>query len=142
VNKPEPIVPEIRVLAVAGDPADIAVLVSVVALNGADLRILSPGAQGLVDEIHRYQPDVLIIDLKQPGSDGFQLCAALKSAPETSVVPVVLTGTLDGPEARRRATEAGCDDFFEKPVNRHMLAFRIRSLARLRRAWIRKTDPG
>jgi PleD family two-component response regulator len=48
---------------------------------------------------------------------------------------VILVGSLDGPEARRRAFASGCDDFLEKPINRHTLAYRLRSYARLRRAW-------
>jgi PleD family two-component response regulator len=128
--------PDVRVLVVHGDHADLAVLASVVAAHAFDLRVLE-SSDDLAAEILRYQPDAVVLDVKQRSHDGYTICTALKSDPETAGVPVILTGSLDGPEGRRRAFDAGCDDFLEKPIHRHVLAYRLRSFARLRRAWSR-----
>ncbi len=128
---------EVRVLALRGDPADLAVLASVVAAHDFELQIL-PSSDLLVEEILRYQPDAVVLDVDQPGADGYELCARLKANPGTHGVPVVLTSALDGPEARRLAFGAGCDELIEKPINRQFLAYRLRSLARLRRSWVRE----
>lgn len=124
----------VRVLIVHSDPADLAVLASVVAANSFELRVLEPGAD-VVGETRNYQPDSVVLDVRQRTSDGYALCRSLKSDPQTASVPVILTGSLDGPEARTRAFAVGCDDFLEKPINRQILAHRLRSFARLRRAW-------
>ena len=128
--------PEARVLIVHSDPADLAVLASVVAAHAFDLRVLESSEQ-LVAEVAHYQPDAVVLDVKQRERDGYELCRALKTDPVTAGVAVILTGSLDGPEARHRAFAAGCDDFLEKPIHRHVLAYRLRSFARLRRAWMR-----
>ena len=135
--------PDVRVLVVHSDPADLAVLASVVAAHALEfeLRVLESSDQ-LVPEVMRYQPDAVVLDVKQRETDGYALCQALKTDPVTAGVAVILTGSLDGPEACRRAFAAGCDDFLEKPIRRHMLAYRLRSFARLRRAWQRERDRG
>ena len=128
---------DVRVLVVHSDPADLAVLASVVAAHAFDLHVLESSEQ-LVAEVLRYQPDAVVLDVKQRNTDGYELCRALKTCPDTAGVAVILTGSLDGPEAFRRAFTAGCDDFLEKPIRRHVLAYRLRSFARLRRAWMRE----
>ncbi len=133
--------PDVRVLVVHSDPADLAVVASVIAAHAFDLRVLE-SSDRLVIEVVRYQPDAVVLDVKQRDSDGYELCLALKTDPLTAGVAVILTGSLDGPEARRRAFTAGCDDFLEKPIHRHVLAYRLRSFARLRRAWLRAARPG
>jgi PleD family two-component response regulator len=127
----------IRLLVLHGDPADLAVVASVAAAHGFELRVLE-SPERLTDEVCGYNPDAVLLDVKQRGRDGYDLCFGLKVEPTTSSVPVILVGSLDGPEARRRAFAAGCDDFLEKPINRHVLAYRLRSYARLRRAWARQ----
>ena len=126
---------EVRVLVIHSDPADLAVLASVVAAHGFDLRVLESGDE-LVAEVVSYQPDAVVLDVKQRDTDGYALCRALKTDPATAGVAVILTGSLDGPEAQRLAFAAGCDDFLEKPIPRQILAYRLRSFARLRRAWL------
>jgi PleD family two-component response regulator len=128
--------PEARVLVIHSDPADLAVLASVVAAHAFDLRVVESSDQ-LVAEVVHYQPDAVVLDVKQRERDGYELCRALKTDPVTAGVAVILTGSQDGPEARHRAFAAGCDDFLEKPIHRHVLAYRLRSFARLRRAWMR-----
>jgi PleD family two-component response regulator len=133
--------PDVRVLVVHSDPADLAVLASVVAAHGFSLHVLE-SSERLVAEVARYRPDAVVLDVKQRDCDGYELCLALKTDPLTAGVAVILTGSLDGPEARRRAFSAGCDDFLEKPIQRQVLAYRLRSFARLRRAWLVSAGSG
>jgi putative two-component system response regulator len=126
--------PRVRVLVFHGDAADLAVLASVVAAHDFELHVVESSAH-IVTEIARYQPDAVILDVNPRGLDGYALCREIKSAPASASVPVILTGSQDSPEARRRAVAVGCDDFLEKPINRHVLAHRLGSYARLRRAW-------
>lgn len=121
-----------RVVVVPHDPADLAVLASVVAANDFELRVLEPGA-GLLDEIRRFQPDATVLDVDHRGPDCYALCRAIKRDAVAGTTSVFLIDSRDSREARARAYDAGCDDFLAKPLDRHQLAYRLQSCARLRR---------
>jgi DNA-binding response OmpR family regulator len=129
-------VTSVRVLVVHSDPADLVVLATVVAANDFELLVLEHTAD-LVSEALRFRPDAIVLDVKQRSGDGYELCKALKSHPTAQAIPLILTSSLASPEAHRLAFNAGCDDFIEKPINRHVLAYRLHAFARLRRAWER-----
>lgn len=130
---------EVRVLVLHGDPADLAVLASVIAAHGFELRVIESESE-LLPEARRYEPDAIVIDVAARGRDGHALCRALKRDAETAGVPVILTSSLDGADARRSAFAAGCDEFLEKPFDRHALTHRLRSFARLRRVWAARSS--
>jgi CheY-like chemotaxis protein len=71
-------------------------------------------------------PDLVLLDLGLPGVDGLQVIRALKSAPETSAIPILaLTGT-DDPSVRLTCLEAGCAEYLVKPFPTQLL---LRALA-------------
>ncbi|WP_089935266.1 response regulator [Candidatus Entotheonella palauensis] len=85
-------------------------------------------ALGLVPQ---EQPDLIILDVRMPGIDGFEVCRALKTNLETRLIPVILMTALGEVEDRVKGLEAGADDFLTKPVNREELLARIQSLLRV-----------
>lgn len=64
-----------------------------------------------------FQPDVVLMDIQLPGSDGLELTRVLKADPATSkIVIVAFTAfAMKGDEARLRA--AGCDAYIAKPID-------------------------
>jgi two-component system cell cycle response regulator len=74
----------------------------------------------------------LLLDVKMPGMDGFEVCRQLKTNPATHHVPIIMLTALDHPSDRVRGLEAGADDFLTKPVSEVALIARVRSLARLK----------
>lgn len=78
-------------------------------------------------------PDVILLDLRMPGMDGFEVCRRLKADPETRLLPVVVLTGLDSREARLSALEAGATDFLAKPFDLVELEVRVRNLVNYRR---------
>jgi adenylate cyclase len=72
------------------------------------------------------------VDVQMPGMDGLALCRALKQAPETRFVPVIIVTALDSEDDELMAIEAGADDFITKPFKSIILLTRVRSLLRLK----------
>ncbi len=76
--------------------------------------------------------DIVLLDVKMPGMDGFEVCRRLRAAPDTAHLPIVLLTAFDRPADRMRGLESGADDFLTKPVDEIALIARVRSLTRLK----------
>jgi len=76
--------------------------------------------------------DLALLDVMMPRLSGFAVCRALKSNPDTRLIPVVLVTSLSASEDRMQGIESGADDFLNKPVNKEELLARVRSLLKIK----------
>ena len=76
--------------------------------------------------------DIVLLDVKMPGMDGFEVCRHLRTLRATAHLPIVLLTALDRPADRVRGLDSGADDFLTKPVDELALIARVRSLTRLK----------
>jgi putative two-component system response regulator len=103
-------------------------------LEGAGYRVdeAYDGTSALAALAHEA-PDLLILDIHMPGTDGIALCREVKRNPATSLMPIIhVTGSTSRDE-RLDALAAGSDDFVGKPFDIEELLTRVRSLLRTRR---------
>ncbi|WP_411285434.1 response regulator [Lapillicoccus sp.] len=77
-------------------------------------------------------PDLILLDVLMPGIDGYETCRRIRATPATAFLPVVMV-TASGSAEKVRATEAGADDFINKPLDQAELLARVRSLVRVKR---------
>ena len=96
-----------------------------------DVVTLPDGEEALA-LLERADVDVVLLDVRLPGLDGFEVCSRLKMMPRTRLVPVVLVTGLDAREHRLRGIHVGADDFLTKPFDAEELHARLASLVRLK----------
>jgi len=87
------------------------------------------------DAVRRAQdsrPDIVLLDLVLPPTDGFAVLAALRADDASRDTPVVVLTALEGDEEVARAFAAGADDFLRKPCREAELLARLRAQLRLR----------
>jgi len=86
-----------------------------------------------LDVARRALPDLVVSDVMMPRMDGFDLCRALKSDPETDYIPVVLLTARASSESRIEGLQEGADDYLTKPFNVRELEVRVDNLIASRR---------
>lgn len=99
-------------------------------LNGADIEIVGQAANGheLVAQAQSIQPDVLLIDIRMPESDGLSALEALRDALPSA--RVVVLSTYDNPTYVARALALGAYDYLLKGCTRDELLTSLQSVAR------------
>ncbi len=120
------------VLCVDDQEIDRTVLEGV--LGGAQYDLLfAENGPSAIEQALTHLPDLMLLDVKMPGMDGFEVCERLRSEARTAELPIVMLTALDDDDLRLRGLEVGADDFLTKPFNRAELRARVRTITRLNR---------
>jgi type II secretory ATPase GspE/PulE/Tfp pilus assembly ATPase PilB-like protein/CheY-like chemotaxis protein len=91
------------------------------------------GIQAL-DEVDRFAPDVIILDLNLPGMDGYGVLAQLRSRAATREIPVMVLTAKGDEDNEVRVFELGADDFVTKPFRARSLTARLEAVLGRHRA--------
>ena len=89
-----------------------------VAVNGSEALALA----------RRYHPDLVLLDVEMPRMTGPEVCAALKAAPETRDIPVLLMSGREPGDVQGYAQTTEADGFFAKPFTARALLERTKAL--------------
>src|SRR5690606_14570111 len=77
--------------------------------------------------VREERPQLVVLDIQTPALDAASVCRAIRADAELAELPVVLLGSYDEEELRRRAEEAGASDFLQKPVDGQRLLLLART---------------
>ncbi|MBA3825441.1 MAG: response regulator [Ktedonobacterales bacterium] len=88
------------------------------------------GIAGL-EQCLEMHPDCLIIDVKMPGLDGYQLVRALRGDPQTESIPLIILTALAQDQDRFTGLAAGADRFLQKPIKPQELARIVEDVLRI-----------
>jgi len=78
-----------------------------------------------VDIAILQSPDLILMDLSLPKMDGWEAARMIKGQPATSQIPIIALTAHVMSDDRRRAMEAGCDDYDTKPIRLPRLLSKI-----------------
>ena len=95
-------------------------------------------AEEAKSSLARAVPDLILLDLMLPGTDGYAFCRAVRADERTAKVPVVMVTARDEDADVVAGLEVGADDYVTKPFSARILSARVRSL--LRRAAVEPDD--
>ena len=101
--------------------------------QGYDAVEVADGEEALA-KCFTEKPDLLLLDLRLPRVDGYQVCQTLKGNPITSVIPIIIITALNSTSQKIKGIEYGADDYIEKPFDLAELSARIKMVLRRSRA--------
>lgn len=115
-----------RVLVVDDDEDFLAVTRAILEAVGMDVRTMTRSDE-LVATLLDFKPHALLLDWDMPRFNGVELCAMLRANQQWKDLPVLFVTSRTDSAARTAAFDAGCDDYFLKPLSTSELCARVRS---------------
>lgn len=102
------------ILIVDDTPANLQLLSSILEEKGHTVRMAPSGSLALLN-VRTTLPDLILLDIKMPGTSGFEVCGELKNDPATSDVPIIFISASDQTADKVKAFGAGGVDYVTKP---------------------------
>jgi CheY-like chemotaxis protein len=112
------------VVVVVEDDEALHALVEAMLAPDVELVFESDGAAAF-DRIHAIGPDLVLMDIVLPGSDGVAITEQIKSSPALAAIPVVMLTGEARFETLVRSMQAGAADFIVKPFTRDALVAKL-----------------
>ena len=121
-----------RILIADDDQVLQRLLLHTLKMEGYDVVTAHDGNEALA-LIGRDRPDLVILDVMMPGLNGFELCQALRSRPETLTLPIIMLSGLSDVQEKVSGLRAGADEYLTKPIDLRELAARVDALLKRNR---------
>lgn len=121
-----------QILLVDDNPNNLRLLTQILINRGYVVRAVTSGARAIAS-IEKSPPDLVLLDIRMPGMDGFEVAQQLKSQPLTQAIPVLFISALDDVHDKVRAFESGGVDYITKPFQLEEVLARVDTHLALRR---------
>ena len=123
---------KMRVFVVDDDQNQVEILTRALeSLKGTyEVESSTTGYDAII-RIGSFRPDLVILDLVMPNIDGFGVCKAIKSVPETSDAKILIVTGFSSDENIQKALEAGADDWLPKPLRIEKFLQKVSSLLKV-----------
>lgn len=121
-----------ELLVVEDTPASLELLSQLLAQAGHTVRQAQEGRMAL-RSAQASPPDLILLDVRMPGLDGYAICERLKADARTRDVPVIFLSALSEAGDRLRGFALGAVDYIAKPYQPEEVLARVRTHVELRR---------
>lgn len=120
------LIPEEHTIMLIDDSLEsLNLLTRILSGQGFGVRQARSGSMAIA-AINKTAPDLIILDIKMPEMDGFEVCTRLKENPLTRMIPIIFVSALNDWHDKRQAFETGAVDYLTKPFQEPEVLARIR----------------
>ena len=114
------------ILVVDDESESLVLLIGILAAAGYQVRSADSGRLALAS-IAASLPQLILLDVRMPGIDGFEVCRRLKASEETRNIPLMFISAASDVEERVAGLALGAVDYITKPFQREELLARVRT---------------
>ncbi|TGE31496.1 response regulator transcription factor [Desulfosporosinus sp. Sb-LF] len=126
-----------KVLVVDDEPKILKIVEHCFIREGYEVITALDGSQA-IEQFHRQEPDLVILDLMLPHVDGFQVCRTIR---ETSSIPIIILSVRNEELDKILGFNLGVDDYLSKPFSPVELCLRAKAVLRRTRQEQSTLDP-
>jgi two-component system, chemotaxis family, sensor kinase Cph1 len=123
---------EIKILVVDDQPSNLRFLSELLTAQGYQVYRAICGQLALTAAI-AHCPDLILLDIRMPDMNGYEVCLRLKETAETKQIPVIFLSVLDDINDKLQAFEVGGVDYIAKPFQVEEILARIDNQVRLQK---------
>lgn len=120
-----------QILVVDDTPANLQLLTNLLSGHGYTAYPASDGRLAL-EFVRKKMPDLILLDIRMPGMDGFEVCRRLKEDEKSRDIPVIFISILENEDDKVKGFAAGAVDFIHKPFQPAEVLARINTHLKLR----------
>jgi CheY-like chemotaxis protein len=106
----------VAILVVEDNQDNLALLEYLLTAYGYSPLLARTGRDGVRIAIEE-RPEVILLDIRMPGMDGYEVAAAIKSTPGFEQTPIVAVTASVMPDDRERIAASGFDGYIAKPID-------------------------
>lgn len=125
-----------QILIVDDIPENLKLLINILTSQGYKVR---PAASGQIAlrSVAVEEPDLILLDIRMPGMDGYEVCRQLKENERHREIPVIFISAMDEAANKMKGFEAGAIDYITKPFEPAEVLARVKTHLRLRQLQIK-----
>ncbi len=122
-----------KILIVDDHPTNVLVLRKILEKEW-DVQSAPDGLTALQVANEKPVPDIILLDVKMPDIDGYEVCRRLKKSPDTCDIPLIFVTSLREMKEEAYGLGLGAVDYIIKPVNGSIVKARVRNHIALQQA--------
>lgn len=104
------------ILVIDDNELNLKLAEKILTLSGYEVVAAIRGEQGL-EMARAHRPDLILLDIRLPDIDGFEVLRCLQSFPETKDIPILAMTAQAMPDEVDRFVTAGCHGYIQKPIS-------------------------
>lgn len=114
-----------RILVVDDVPENLNLLSVMLGQEGYEIR-RAPNGNMALQNVPRYRPHLILLDIMMPGMNGYEVCKTLKDNSETAHIPIIFLSALNESFDKVKAFQIGGSDYITKPFDVEEVLARVK----------------
>ncbi len=115
-------------ILVVDDEIGALTLIGIMLERGGFEVLKAKDADSALSVLSTDMPDMIILDVMMPGTDGIELCRIIRDRKQTNRIPILILSARGDAESVMKGMEAGANDYLPKPILHHDLVAKVNKI--------------